>query len=154
VETYFLAAGIGFVAGLRTFLAPAVIAWAVRMGRLNLHESPFAFMESNLALIGLSIAALGELMADLVPSIPRRTTVAPLLARMISGAFCGACFCASAKQSPGIGAICGATGAVISAFAGYELRKRLVTQLRIKDFVIAVSEDAVAVCLALFFVSR
>jgi uncharacterized membrane protein len=146
--------GIGFVAGLRTFLAPAAVVWAVRLGWVNLNGSPFAFMESTLALVGLSIAALGELVADLLPSIPRRTAVAPLLARIFSGAFCGACLCASAKQSLLIGAMCGAIGAVIGAFAGYEIRKRVVTKLSIKDFIVALSEDAVAIGLALLIVSR
>jgi uncharacterized membrane protein len=154
VETYLFAAGIGLVAGLRTFLAPAAVVWAVRLGWVNLHDSSFAFMESNLAVVGLSIAALGELLADLLPSIPRRTKVAPLLARILSGGFCGACLCTSAKQSLGIGALCGAIGAVIGAFAGYEIRKRVVTRLSIKDFVVALGEDAVAMGLALLIVSR
>jgi uncharacterized membrane protein len=154
VETFVFAAGIGFVAGLRTFLAPAAIVWAVRLGWLNLPASPFGFMESSLALAGLTIAALGELAADLVPSIPRRTTLAPLLARLLSGAFCGACLGASANRSLPLGAVCGGLCAVIGAFTGYEIRRRLVAKLGVKDFVIALSEDAVAFCLALFFVSR
>jgi uncharacterized membrane protein len=154
VEIFLFAAGIGFVAGLRTFLAPAAIVWAVRFGSLNLHGSPFAFMESNLALIGLSIAALGELVADLLPSIPRRTTAAPLLARILSGGFCGAALCASENWPLPLGTVCGGIGAVIGAFAGYEIRKRLVAKLRLKDFVVALGEDLVAICLALFFVAR
>lgn len=154
VETFFFAVGIGVVAGLRTFLAPAAIASAVRLAWLNLYGSPFAFMESNLALVALAIAALGELVADLAPSIPRRTSVAPLLARIISGAFCGACLGASTNRSLMLGAVCGGMGAVIGAFAGYEIRKRLVTKLSIRDLFVALGEDAVAIGLALFFVSR
>jgi uncharacterized membrane protein len=146
--------GIGVVAGLRSMLAPAVVAWGVRLGWLNVHGSPFAFMESNLALAGLSILALGELVADLLPFVPKRTAVAPLIARMLSGGFCGACLCASANRSFAIGVALGAAGAVIGAFAGYEIRRRLVTKLNIKDLFVALSEDAIAVGLALFFVSR
>jgi uncharacterized membrane protein len=146
--------GIGVVAGLRSMLAPAAVAWAVKLGSLNLHESPFAFMESNLALVGLSIAAVGELVADLSPFVPRRTAVAPLVVRMISGGFCAACLCASAHHSVAIGVAFGAAGAVIGAFSGYEIRRRLVAKLNIKDFVVALGEDVIAVGLALFFVSR
>jgi uncharacterized membrane protein len=146
--------GIGVVSGLRSMLAPAVVAWAVRLGWLNLHGSPFAFMESTLALVGFSIAAIGELVADQLPSIPRRTALAPLVVRILSGGFCGACLCASANGSFAIGAALGVAGAIIGAFAGYEIRKRLVTKLGIKDFVVALSEDAIALGLALFFVSR
>ena len=152
--TLVFALGIGLVAGLRSMLAPAAVAWAVRLGWLNLHDSPFAFMESNLALVGFSIAALGELVADLLPFVPRRTALAPLVARMFSGGFCGACLCVSANKSLAIGATLGVAGAVIGAFAGYETRKRLVTKLNIKDLFVALSEDAIALGLALFFVSR
>lgn len=154
METFLFAAGIGVVAGLRAFLAPAAVAWAVRLGWLNLHGSPFAFVESNVALAGLSIAAIGELVADLFPAIPRRTAVVPLLARVLSGAFCGASLCASANSSLALGGAFGAGGAIIGAFAGYEIRKRLVIKLNIKDLLVALSEDLVALGLAWFFVSR
>jgi uncharacterized membrane protein len=52
------------------------------------------------------------------------------------------------------GAILGAVGGVIGAFAGYEVRRRLVTALNIKDLFIAVVEDLVTIGLACFFVSR
>jgi uncharacterized membrane protein len=78
----------------------------------------------------------------------------PLIARMVSGGFCGACLCASAKESLAIGAGLGAVGAVIGAFAGYEIRKRLVTKLNIKDVFVALTEDVIALGLALLFVSR
>jgi uncharacterized membrane protein len=153
-HVFIFAFGIGLVAGLRSLLAPAAVAWAVRLGSLNLHGSPFASVESNLALAGLSILALGELVADLLPWIPKRTAVLPLVARMISGGFCGGCLCASANQLVTIGAALGAAGAVAGAFAGYEIRQRLVTKLNIKDFVVALCEDVIAIGLALFFLSR
>ena len=151
---FVFAFGIGVVTGLRSLLTPAAVAWAVRLGWLNLHGSPFAFMESSIALAGLSVIGLGELVADLLPAIPKRTAPAPLLARMISGGFCGACLCASANRSLLIGAALGAVGGVIGAFAGYETRRRLVTELNLKDYVVALSEDVVAIGLAWFFVSR
>jgi len=43
---------------------------------------------------------------------------------------------------------------VVGAFAGYEIRKRLVTGLNIKDLFIAIPEDLIAIGLALFFVTR
>ena len=149
-----LAFGIGVVAGLRSMLAPAAVAWAVQIGWLNLHGSPFAFMESTVVLTTLSLFALGELVADLFPAIPRRTAPVPLLVRMISGGFCGACLCASANRSLLIGAALGALGGVTGAFAGYEARRRLVPRLGIKDLFVALSEDLIALSLAWLFVSR
>jgi uncharacterized membrane protein len=77
-----------------------------------------------------------------------------LVARLISGGLCGACVCASANQSLLIGIVLGGIGAVLGAFAGYELRKRLVTGLNVKDIFVALLEDLIAIGLALFLVTR
>ena len=146
--------GIGVVAGLRSLLAPAAVAWAAHLGWLPLRGTLLGFMESNVALTIFSLLALGELVADLLPRTPKRTDLAPLLARMLSGGFCGACLCASADKSLMIGAALGAAGAVMGAFAGYEIRRRLVSKLNIRDYFVALPEDVVALGLAWFFVSR
>jgi uncharacterized membrane protein len=146
--------GIGAVAGLRALTAPAAVAWAAYVGWLHLHDSPFAFMASIWAIVLFSAMAIFELIADLLPKTPNRTAPAPLAARIISGGFCGACVCASANQSLFMGATLGGIGAVAGAFAGYELRKRLVTSLNVKGIFIALPEDLIAIGLALFFVSR
>jgi uncharacterized membrane protein len=43
---------------------------------------------------------------------------------------------------------------VIGAFAGYQIRRRIVNNLHVKDLFVAVCEDLVAIALAWFFVSR
>ena len=149
-----LAIGIGIVAGLRSLTAPAVVAWAAHLGWLNLQGSPFAFMGSTTAVVIFSMLATGELVADKLPKIPKRTEVAPLLARIVTGGLCGACLFAAAGRLPVAGALLGGTGGVIAAFLGYELRRRLVNNLHLKDFVVAVCEDLFAIGLALFIVSR
>jgi uncharacterized membrane protein len=53
-----------------------------------------------------------------------------------------------------IGAILGAVGGVIGAFAGYENRRRVVAAFNIKDIFVALLEDLVTIGLACFFVSR
>lgn len=146
--------GIGVVAGLRSLAAPAVAAWAAYLGWLHLQDSTVAFMASIWSVIIFSALAIFELFADLLPKTPKRTALGPLAARMITGALCGACVCASANESLPIGAAVGALGAVVGAFAGYEIRKRLVTGLKTKDLFIAIPEDLIAIGLALFCVSR
>lgn len=146
--------GIGVVAGLRSMLAPAVVAWAVHLRWLNLNDSPFAFIQAESILWILSLAAIGELIADLLPGIPRRTALLPLIARMISGGFCGACLFANAGRSLVVGAALGAAGALLGAFGGYEIRKRLVAKLKAKDLFVALGEDLVAIGLAWFVLSR
>ena len=149
---FLLAAGIGIVAGLRSLTAPAVVAWGAHLSWLNLHGSALAFMGSTTAVTIFSLLALGELIADKLPMIPKRTAPAPLLARIITGGLCGACFCAATGQSLLAGALLGGIGAVVGAFLGYGIRRRL--DLHINDHMVAVCEDVIAVGLALFLVSR
>jgi uncharacterized membrane protein len=149
---FVLVFGIGIVAGLRSLTAPAVVAWGAHLSWLNLQGSPLAFMGSTTTVAILSVLAIGELVADKLPMIPKRTAPAPLLARIITGGLCGACLCAGAGKSLLAGTLLGGIGGVIGAFLGYGIRRRL--DLHIKDLVVAVCEDLVAVGLALFLVSR
>ena len=151
---FVFAFGIGIVAGLRSLTAPAVVAWSAYLSWLNLHGSALVFMGSTTAVAIFSLLAIGELVADKLPMIPSRTAPAPLLARIITGGLCGTCLCAAAGKSLIVGALLGGMGGVIGAFVGYAVRKRLVNNLHIKDFVVAVCEDALAVGLALLLVSR
>ena len=149
---FLLALGIGIVAGLRSLTAPAVVAWAAHLGWLNLHGSPLAFMGSTVTVAIFSVLAIGELIADKLPTMSKRTAPAPLMARIITGGLCGACLCTSAGQSVVVGVVLGGIGAVVGAFLGYGIRRRL--DLHINDLVVAVCEDVAAVGLALFVVSR
>lgn len=148
------AIGIGFTAGLRSLTPPAVVAWAAHLGWLNLNNSPLAFMGSIIAVIIFSLLALFELFVDLQPSTSKRTAPVPLGARILMGALCGACLYAATHQLLIIGALLGGVGGIIGAFAGYEVRRRLVAALNIKDIFIALLEDLVTIGLACFFVSR
>jgi uncharacterized membrane protein len=152
MPTYLFALVIGFSSGLRTFTAPAAVAWAAHLGRLNLHGSPFAFIGSAIAVGVFTCMALFEYVFDLLPKAPKRTSPGSLMARIISGGLCGACLFASANQSWIIGAMLGAIGAVIGAFAGYHARWRLVQKLKCKDALIAIPEDFVAIGLAYLMV--
>jgi len=149
-----VALGIGIVAGLRALTPPAVVAWAAHLGWLNLNDTPLAFMGSIITVVIFSLLAVFELISDLRPQTPRRTASVPLVARILTGALCGACVCAASNQSLTIGAILGAIGGVIGAFAVYEIRRKLVAALNIKDIFIALLEDLVTIGLACFFVTR
>ena len=145
-----LAVGIGIVAGLRSLTAPAVVAWGAHLNWLNLHGSRLAFMGSTAAVAIFSLLAIGELIADKLPTIPNRTSPAPLAARIVTGGLCGACLYAAAGQSLVAGALLGGISAVVGAFLGYGIR----LDLQFNDFVVAVCEDVAAIGLALFVVSR
>lgn len=142
------------MAGLRSLTAPAVVAWGAHLGWLNLQGSPLAFMGSTVAVAIFSVLAIGELIADKLPMMSKRTAPAPLMARIITGGLCGACLYAAARLSLVPGALLGGIGGVIGAFLGYDIRRRLVNSLHIKDFAVAVCEDLLAIGLALFLISR
>ena len=146
--------GIGFVTGLRALTPAAAVAWAAHLGWLNLNSSPLAFMESIIAVVVFSLLAVFELIADLLPSTGKRTAPVPLAARILMGGLCGVCLCAAGNQPLVIGAILGAVGGVIGAFAGYEIRRRLVAAVNIKDIFIALLEDLITIGLACFLITR
>jgi len=149
-----LALGIGVVAGLRSLTAPAVVAWGAHIGWINLHGSPFAFMGTAWAVGLLSVLALVEFVADLLPSTPARTAAVGLSARIVTGALTGACLAAVGGATVWLGALAGAIGGIAGAFGGYHARVGLVQGLRAPDFAIAIPEDLLAIGLGLLLVSR
>ncbi len=153
-QVLLLAFLIGVIAGLRALTAPAVVAWAANRHWLDLHHSPLALMGSTAAVAIFTVLALGELVADKLPSTPNRTGLPGLIGRGMFGGLAGACVAASWMQSMGLGAVLGAAGGIAGAFAGYQVRTGLVRALRVPDFVIALLEDAVAIGGGLLIVSR
>ncbi len=149
-----MAIGIGIVAGLRSLTAPAAVSWAAHLGWLDLGGSTLAWMGSTAAVAIFSLLAAAEYVADVLPQTPRRTMPGPLIARMLMGGLCGACLGISANQPWLAGAVSGVIGGVIGAFAGYEARKRLVQGLKVKDIVVAIPEDLVAIGLAYLILFR
>lgn len=148
-----LAVGIGIVAGLRAFTAPAAASWAAYLGWLNLHGTPLAFMGSVITVGIVSLLAIVEYITDQLPSTPARTVPMQLIARLIMGGLAGACLCAGNAQSWLVGACLGIVGTLIGTYGGYHIRKALVAGLKVKDILIAIPEDLVAIGLSYFLVS-
>jgi len=146
--------GIGVVAGLRSLTAPAAVAWAAHLGWIDLHGSALAFMGSKWTVLIFTVLALAELVADQLPATPARTAAVGLSARVVSGGLSGACLAVAGGVALGFGMVAGAIGGIGGAFGGYHSRVGLVRALRVPDFVIAISEDAIAIGLGLFVVSR
>jgi uncharacterized membrane protein len=143
---------IGAVAGLRSMTAPAAVSWAARLGWLHLENTWLAFLGASLTAYVLSALALGELIADKLPTTPSRKAPGPFTARVLIGALCGAAIGAQGGSLIG-GLLAGAIGAVAGTLGGYEARHRLVRATGGKDFPIALIEDAIAVGGALWIVS-
>ena len=58
--TLLLALSIGIVAGLRSLITSAVVAWAAHLGWINLQGSPLAFMGTKWAVAIFTVLALVE----------------------------------------------------------------------------------------------
>ena len=150
---FVLALGIGIVAGLCSLTAPAVVAWGAHLGWLNLHGWPLAFMGSTTAVAVFSLLAIGELIADKLPMIPKRYCPRAVSRARRHWRPLWRMFCAAVGKSLLAGALLGGLGGIVGAFLGYGIRRRL-PDLHIKDLVVAICEDAIAIGLALFLVSR
>ena len=149
---YVFAFLIGVVAGLRAMTAPAVVSWAARLGWLKLSGTPLAFLGAAVTPWIFTIAAIGELIADKLPRTGSRKAPGPFIARIVLGALCGAAIGASAGSLAG-GLVAGAVGAVAGTLGGYEFRARLARAAG-RDLPIALLEDAIAIALAFFSVTR
>jgi uncharacterized membrane protein len=147
-----LALVIGIVAGLRSLTAPALVSWAAHLGWLNLQGTPLAFMGTTAAVGIFTFLAILELIGDVLPKTPARTTPVPLIARIVMGGLSGASIYSAGAATPLVGAIIGIIGAVIGTYAGYHIRRSLVNGLKVKDIMIAIPEDIIAIALAYFVV--
>lgn len=128
------AALLGAAGGLRTFTPAATLA---ARGRLPLSEHQRRL---------LNTAAIGELIADKLPFTPARTTPLPYLGRVGAGAVCGSVVAGAT------GALAGAGAAAAATLVGYQCRR--LASRRMSATLVALLEDAVAIGVANFAVSR
>jgi uncharacterized membrane protein len=144
---YLLAFLIGIVAGLRSMTAPAAVSWASYLGRLPLGGTWLAFLGYRWTPWILTLLALGELVADQLPSTPSRTEPLGFGTRIVTGALSGAAVGTAGGTMMG-GAIAGVVGAVVGTLGGHSFRARLATRLG-NDRPAALIEDAIAIAAAL-----
>jgi uncharacterized membrane protein len=143
---------IGVIAGLRAMTAPAAVSWAARLGWLDLAATPLAFLGYAFTPWIMTVLALGELVADKLPTTPSRKLPAPFAGRILSGALCGGAV-GAAGGALVIGAIAGAIGGVIGTLGGHAFRARLAAAFG-RDLPAALLEDVVAVgCAALIMMA-
>lgn len=143
----FFAFLIGVVSGLRSMAAPAAVSWAVQLGYLSIGDIWLAFLGFRWTRWILSIAALGELIGDKLPSTPSRKALVPFVARILSGGLCGGAIGATLGNLY-LGMVFGVAGAVAGTLGGYAARIGLVRALGGRDFPIALLEDLIAIVMA------
>jgi uncharacterized membrane protein len=145
---------LGCVTGLRSLTAPAVVCWGAHFGWLHFEGTRLAFLDHRSTLIFFTVLAAGELIADKLPGTPARTAPLGLLARIAFGGLCGWALATSSAGNASIAANVGIVGALIGTFAGYNIRKALVTRTHIPDFAVALVEDVIAIGGGLLIVSH
>jgi uncharacterized membrane protein len=142
---------IGFVSGLRSMTAPAVVSWAAHLGWIDLSQTPLAFLGYTATPYILSVLALGELVTDKLPTTPSRKAPIGFGARIVMGILSGYALALGLGQSGMIGAVLGCVGAIAGTLGGYEARTRL-SRAWGNGLIVALLEDAIAIALGLFVV--
>jgi uncharacterized membrane protein len=132
--------------------APAAVAWGARLGWLHLDGTPLAFLGSAPAAYLLGALMLAELAADKLPFTPSRTRPGPFAGRLLTGALAGAALAAGSGHWLLLGALLGALGAAAGTLGGYKARTGLVAALKVPDYIVALTEDAVAIGAGLLIV--
>ena len=80
---------LGFVDGLRSLTAPAIVCWAAHLGWLHFAGTKFAFVDHSSTLTVFTLLALIELVVDKLPNTPARTAPVGLIARIVLGGASG-----------------------------------------------------------------
>ena len=149
-----LAFAIGVIAGLRALTPLAVVCWAAHLGWINVQGSHLAFLGSIVTVVIVTILAIAELINDKLPATPSRTAPVPLGVRIVTGAICGMALSIAGGQGIPLGLVAGIVGALVGTFGGYQVRHQIVTQLKVKDIGVALTEDLIAIGGALLIVTR
>lgn len=138
------AIGLGIIAGMRAFSAPAGLSHFLRK-----HPAPSGklvrFFRSNPAAVTFTLLALAEMGGDKIPGIPDRISPPGLAGRSLSGALTGALLFKAARKKPLTGALLGGAAALAATFASFYLRKMLTEGTDIPDAVCGAAEDAVVI---------
>ena len=137
------ALALGAISGLRSASGPAFFGRAASRGDVDLDGTLLAFFGSPRLSKVLTLAQLGEVIGDKLPTTPSRTAWLPLQGRAVSGGLVGAAVFVSEGRHAATGAILGSAAAVAAAFAGEGLRSLTVKIFGLPDPAVAVAEDAV-----------
>ncbi len=149
---YMLCILMGGVTGLRSMTGMAMVTVGAHRGWLHLAGTGLGFLAKPVSMYIFIVLAIGEFIADKLP-VPARTSAGPLAARAVFGGLSASALAAAAGEGWIVPALLGAIAAVGGAYAGYWLR-RTITSKGVPDLPIALLEDATAIGLALFVVSR
>jgi uncharacterized membrane protein len=140
---------LGFVTGIRSQVPLALLALQAQRGQFDPGPGRAARrLASEQGVLGLVLAAGGELVADKLPMTPSRLTAGPFLQRLATGGAVGAAVHYDAGQPRALGALLGAAGAGAGAWAATRARAALAERTPLPGALLGAVEDLVAVALA------
>jgi uncharacterized membrane protein len=146
---------LGVVAGMRSMMAPAILALTLsRRPEYVPSTAPAHWFALIPVAVILGISALGELVADKMPKTPNRTALGPFVVRLASGAITGAALVQIGGVSAWAGAACGAAGAIVGTFGMFHARRLAGRVTGIRDPYIGAIEDVVAIAIAASVVAQ
>jgi uncharacterized membrane protein len=140
---------LGMMTGLRTMTPMAAVCWFAYLGLLPVDGSWASWTIKLPVAIVFTVLAAGELIGDKLPQTPNRTSIGPLVARLVFGGLVGAICATGVTGSPFEGILLGVIGSLVGAFLGYQVRKRLVEWSQRPDWNIALIEDITAVVVSI-----
>jgi uncharacterized membrane protein len=153
MQPYARAAMIGLVAGLRSMMPLALLAW--EKGNQPGNTGPLShLLDIPIVKVTSALASIGEVIADKTPLLPGRLNQGSFMARLVSGALAGMFITSQARRSPAMGAALGATGAALGSITGYSYRTILPATTHVSDFIWAVIEDITAFSLGSYAVQQ
>ena len=136
---------LGVVTGMRSMLPMAVLCLFAYRGHLPVDDTWAAWTARPAALAIFMVLAVGELIADKLPKTPNRTSLVPLLVRLVLGGLMGAIVATALDGDIVEGVVLGFGGALLGAYGGYLIRRDLVQRAGWRDWHVAVAEDALAI---------
>jgi uncharacterized membrane protein len=139
---------LGLATGLRTMTPIAVLCWFSYLGYLPLDGTWASWTARRSAVAIFTLLAVGEYVADKLPRTPNRIAPGPLLGRLVLGGLVGS-IAAVAMNGPGLeGVLLGVLGALLGAFAGFMIRRKIVETVGCPDWPIGVAEDVLCIICA------
>jgi uncharacterized membrane protein len=145
---------LGFVDGLRSMTAPAVVCWGAYLGWLHFAGTKFPFIDHRSTLVVFTVLAIIELVLDKLPNTPSRTAPVGLIARMVMGGASGAALAAGTGMAVPVAGVIALIGAIAGTFTGYHIRRAVVLRAHVPDLIVAIAEDAIAIAGGLLIVSH
>jgi uncharacterized membrane protein len=145
---------LGVVAGMRSQMPLALLAWRIRKDRAGGEPVGLpAVVERTWFAPLATMLAVGELIGDKLPMTPSRLSPGPLVGRIVFGGCAGAVAATLSRQTPAWGALAGACGALVGSFGGYHARRSIVSACGLPDPLVAVAEDSIAIGIGTWAVS-